>query len=60
VHNREIGRFLDWFAGRYRKRFARKGLEPSQKQLMMGLTASGFSYASLLDIGCGTGYSLRP
>jgi magnesium-protoporphyrin O-methyltransferase len=56
VRNRETGRFFDWFARRYRKRFARKGLEPSQEQLMKGLMSSGFSHASLLDIGCGTGY----
>ena len=56
VHNRDAGRFFGWFAKRYRKRFARKGLEPSQKQLMKGLMSSGFRDASLLDIGCGTGY----
>ena len=56
VHNRDTGRFFGWFAGRYGKRFARKGLEPSQRQLMKGLMSSGFSDASLLDIGCGTGY----
>ena len=56
VHNRDAGRFFDWFARRYGKRFARKGLEPSQRQLMKGLSSSGFSDASLLDIGCGTGY----
>lgn len=56
LHNRDTGRFFDWFARRYRKRFARKGLEPSQKQLMKGLMSSGISDASLLDIGCGTGY----
>ena len=56
VQNCDTGRFFDWFAGRYRKRFARKGLEPSQKGLMKGLMSSGFSDASLLDIGCGTGY----
>ena len=56
LHNRDTGRFFGWFAGRYRKRFARKGLEPSQRQLMKGLMSSGFSDASLLDIGCGTGY----
>jgi len=56
VHNRDAGRFFGWFARRYRKRFARKGLEPSQKQLMKGLISSGLSDASLLDIGCGTGY----
>jgi len=56
VHNRETARFFDWFARRYRKRFARKGLEPSQKQLMKGLMSNGLSDASLLDIGCGSGY----
>jgi magnesium-protoporphyrin O-methyltransferase len=56
VHNRDAGRFFDWFARRYRKRFARKGLEPSQKQLVAGLTASGVGGATLLDIGCGVGY----
>src|SRR5215470_11763244 len=56
VHNRDAGRFFGWFARSYRKRFARKGLEPSQQQLMSGLLASGVSDASLLDIGCGTGY----
>jgi 2-polyprenyl-3-methyl-5-hydroxy-6-metoxy-1,4-benzoquinol methylase len=56
VHNRDTGRFFGWFAKRYRKRFARKGLEPSQKHLMKGLTASGFNGATLLDIGCGIGY----
>ena len=56
AHNRDTGRFFGWLAARYRKRFARKGLEPSQKQLMKGLTSSGFTNASLLDVGCGTGY----
>ena len=56
VPNRDIGRFFDWFAKRCRKRFARKGLEPSQKHLMKGLTRSGFNGATLLDIGCGIGY----
>jgi magnesium-protoporphyrin O-methyltransferase len=56
VHNRDTGRFFGWFAKRYRKRFARKGFEPSQKQLMKGLTSSGFNGATLLEIGCGIGY----
>jgi magnesium-protoporphyrin O-methyltransferase len=56
VHNRDAGRFFGWFARRYRRRFARKGLEPSQKHLMEGLTRSGFSRATLLEIGCGVGY----
>jgi magnesium-protoporphyrin O-methyltransferase len=56
VHNRDAGRFFGWFAQRYRKRFARKGLEPSQKHLMKGLTRAGFRDATLLEIGCGVGY----
>jgi magnesium-protoporphyrin O-methyltransferase len=54
-HNREAARFFGWFARRYRKRFARKGLEPSQKQLVEGLTRSGIGGATLLEIGCGVG-----
>jgi magnesium-protoporphyrin O-methyltransferase len=49
-------RFFGWFARRYRKRFARNGLEPSQKQLVEGLKRCGFAGATLLDIGCGVGY----
>jgi magnesium-protoporphyrin O-methyltransferase len=56
VHNRDTGRFFGWFARRYRKRFARKGFEPSQKHLIEGLTRSGFSGATLLEVGCGVGY----
>jgi len=56
LHNRDAGRFFGWLATCYRKRFARKGLEPSQKQLMNGLASSAFSDATLLEIGCGTGY----
>jgi len=56
VHNRDAGRFFGWFARRYRKRFARNGLEPSQKQLVEGLQRCGFAGATLLDIGCGVGY----
>lgn len=56
VHNRDAGRFFGWFARRYRKRFARNGLEPSQKQLVEGLKRCGFAGATLLDIGCGVGY----
>jgi len=59
AHNRDAGRLFGWFATRYRKRFARKGLEPSQTQLMNGLRSRGFSAAHLLDIGCGTGYLHR-
>src|SRR5690349_15400157 len=56
VHNRDTGRFFGWFAKRYRKRFARKGFEPSQKHLIEGLTSRGLAGATLLEIGCGIGY----
>jgi magnesium-protoporphyrin O-methyltransferase len=56
LQNRETGRFFGWFAKRYRRRFVRKGLEPSQKHLIKGLGKVGFSGARLLEIGCGTGY----
>jgi magnesium-protoporphyrin O-methyltransferase len=56
THNRDTGRFFGWFARRDRRRFASKGLEPSQKQLVEGLRRSGFAGASLLEIGCGVGY----
>jgi len=56
VHNRDAGRFFGWFARRYRKRFARKGLEASQRQLVSGISESGLDGASLLEIGCGVGY----
>lgn len=56
LHNRDAGRLFGWFARRDRKRFARKGLEASQKQLAEGLARSGIGGATLLEIGCGTGY----
>lgn len=56
AHNRDTGRFFGWLASRYRKRFARKGLEPSQKQLIEGLRGTGVEGATLLEIGCGVGY----
>ena len=56
IHNRDTGRFFGWFARRYRKRFARQGFEPSQKQLVEGLTRNGLEDATLLEIGCGVGY----
>ncbi len=56
LHNRDTGRFFGWFARRYRKRFARKGFEASQQQLVEGLTHCGIDGGSLLEIGCGVGY----
>lgn len=56
LHNQDTARFFGWFARRYRKRFARKGFEPSQKQLVEGLIRSRIQGAKLLEIGCGVGY----
>ncbi len=56
VHAAGAGRFFSFFAGNYRKRYLKKGFEPSQKQLIAGLEQAGFDGASLLEIGCGVGY----
>jgi magnesium-protoporphyrin O-methyltransferase len=50
------GRFFSRFARRYRKRYARKGLERTQRQLVAGLDRAGFAGAALLEIGSGVGY----
>ncbi len=55
-HAQSAGRFFSFFARRSRKRFKRKGFEPSQKQLMEGLEQVGYREASVLDIGCGVGH----
>ena len=55
-HAQSAGRFFSFFARRSRKRFKRKGFEPSQKQLMAGLEQVGYREASVLDIGCGVGH----
>ncbi len=51
-----IGKFFGHFARRYRRRYARRGFEPAQRQLIEGLRQAGFADASLLEIGCGVGY----
>lgn len=50
------GRFFSLFARRYRRRYAKKGFEPSQRQLLEGITRAGFSGARVLEIGSGVGY----
>ena len=49
-------RFFSRFAGRYRRRFERRGFERSQLQLMAGLAAAGYGDATVLEIGCGVGH----
>ncbi len=51
-----IGKFFGHFARRYRRRYARRGLEPSQRHLVEGVSQVGYAGASLLEIGCGVGY----
>ena len=55
-HARSAGRFFSFFAHRYRKRFEKKGFEPSQKQLMAGLAQAGFKDMTVLEIGSGVGH----
>lgn len=55
-HARSGGRFFSFFARNYRKRFSKKGFEPSQRQLMEGLSQAGFQNTSVLEIGSGVGH----
>lgn len=55
-HSKSGGRFFSFFARHYRRRFEKKGFEPSQVQLMAGLEQAGFTNATLLEVGSGVGY----
>jgi magnesium-protoporphyrin O-methyltransferase len=55
-HSNSANRFFSFFAGRYRKRFEKKGFEPSQEQLMTGLEQAGYKDAKILEIGSGVGH----
>ena len=55
-HAKSASRFFSFFAKRYRKRYARKGFDESQKQLLEGLRGAGIAGSSLLEIGSGVGY----
>lgn len=55
-HSRSGGRVFSFFARNYRKRFTKKGFEPSQQQLMQGLQQAGFKDANVLEIGSGVGH----
>ncbi len=50
------GRFFSRFARSSRRRYQRRGLERSQKQLIEGLMQAGIANASILEIGSGVGY----
>ncbi len=55
-HSQSAGKFFSFFARRSRRRFEKKGFEPSQRQLLDGLLEVGYEGASLLEIGCGAGH----
>ena len=55
-HDRSAARLFSFFARRYRKRYGRKGFEPSQQQLLEGLQQAGFTDKTLLEVGSGVGY----
>lgn len=55
-HSKSGGRLFSFFARSYRRRFDKKGFEPSQEQLIQGLEKVGFTNATLLEVGSGVGY----
>ena len=55
-HSKSGGRIFSFFARSYRRRFTRKGFEPSQRQLMQGIDNTGYKDATLLEVGSGVGY----
>lgn len=55
-HSRSASRIFSFFAKSYRKRFNKKGFEPSQQQLVNGISQAQFINKTLLDIGCGVGH----
>ena len=55
-HSRSAGKLFSIFARRYRKRFQKRGFEPSQNQLMEGISQAGYEGASILEIGSGVGH----
>lgn len=55
-HSKSGGRLFSFFARSYRRRFSKKGFEPSQQQLMQGIEQAGYKDATLLEVGSGVGY----
>jgi len=55
-HSKSGGRIFSFFARSYKKRFSKKGFEPSQQQLMAGLEQAGYKNSTLLEVGSGVGY----
>ncbi|MDH5407381.1 MAG: class I SAM-dependent methyltransferase [Gammaproteobacteria bacterium] len=55
-HSRSGGRLFSRFARSYRKRFSKKGFEPSQKNLLAGIEQAAYKQATILEIGSGVGH----
>lgn len=55
-HSNSASKVFSLFARRYRKRFQRRGFEPSQRQLLVGLRQADYVDASVLEIGSGVGH----
>lgn len=55
-HSKSGGRLFSFFARSYRRRFSKKGFEPSQQQLVQGIENAGYKDAILLEVGSGVGY----
>ena len=55
-HDNGAARLFSRFARRQRRRYEKRGFQPSQFHLIEGLTQAGVNGASLLEIGCGVGY----
>lgn len=55
-HSQSAGKFFSFFAKSYRRRFAKKGFETSQQQLIEGITQANYQGKTLLEIGCGVGH----
>ena len=55
-HSNSANRFFSFFAGRYRRRFEKKGFEPSQQHLLEGLQEVGYRDMKVLEIGSGVGH----
>ena len=55
-HAQSASRLFSFFAKRYRKRAGKRGIEPSQEQLLKGLESACYRDGDLLEIGCGVGH----
>ncbi len=55
-HDIGAARLFSRLARRSRRQYEKRGFLKSQRQLLEGLTQTGLTGASLLEIGCGVGY----